>query len=67
MNCEVELDLSQTKDCILIEHHNITGVDLMITTTKLDVPATTLFIHDMIKCLENLKQGFKKNNILEKI
>ena len=32
MNCKVELDLSWSKDCVLIAHHNtITGVNVMIT------------------------------------
>ena len=36
INCEIELDLSWTKDCVLIEHHdNISGVNSMITGTKL--------------------------------
>ena len=35
INCEIELDLSWTKDCVLIKHHNITTVIFMITSTKL--------------------------------
>ena len=60
INCETELDLSWTKDCVLIEHHNnITGVNFMITSTKLDVPVGTLPINDNTKFLENIKQEFK--------
>ena len=61
INCEIELDLSWTKDCVLIEHHNnITGINFIITSTKLYVSAVTLSINDNIKFLENVKQGFKK-------
>ena len=61
MNWEMELDLSWTKDCILIQHHNnITGTNIMITSTKLYVPFVTMSINDNIKFLENIKQGFKR-------
>ena len=61
INCEIQLDLSWTKDCVLIEHHNnIAGVSFMITSTKLYVPVVTLSINDNIKFLENIKQGFKR-------
>ena len=61
INCERELDLSWTKDCVLIEHHNnIAGVNCMITSTELYVPVVTLSINDNIKFLENIKQGFKR-------
>ena len=34
-NCEMELALSWTKDCVLIEHHNNkTRVNFMINSTK---------------------------------
>ena len=39
----------------------------MITSTKHNVPVVTLPINDNIKFLENVKQGFKKNNFLEQI
>ena len=61
INCERELDLSWTKDCVLIEHHNnIAGVNCMITSTELYVPVVTLSINDNIKFFENIKQGFKR-------
>ena len=60
INCEIKLDLSWKKDCVLIQHHNnITGVNFMITCTKLYVPVVTLSVNDNIKFLENIKQGFK--------
>ena len=49
------------KDCVLTEHHNnLTGVNLIKTSTKICVPAVTLSINDNIKFLELLKQGIKK-------
>ena len=61
INCEKELDLSLGKDCVLIEHENdITGIDFMITSTKLYVQVVTLSVNDNIKFLENMKQRFKE-------
>ena len=61
MNCEIELDLSCGKDCILIEHHNnITGAKFQINNAKIYVPVVTLSINDNIKFLEIIKQGFKR-------
>ena len=61
INCEIELDLSWTKDCVLIEqNNNITGVHSVITSTTPYVPVVTLSINDNIKFLENIKQGFKR-------
>ena len=57
----IVLDLSWTKYCILIEHHDtITGANFMITSSKLYVPVVTLSINDNINFLENIKQGFKR-------
>ena len=57
VNCEIEFDLSWTKDCVLIEHHNsITGVSFVITSTTLYVPVVTMSMKENIKFLENLKQ-----------
>ena len=56
INCEIELDLSWTKDCVLSEHYNsITGTNFMIISTKLYVPVVTLSINDNIEFLENIK------------
>ena len=57
INSEVELDLSERKDCVLTEHNNITEVNFMITSTKRYVPVVTLSINDNIKLLQNLNQG----------
>ena len=61
VNCEIELDLSWAKDCVLSQHHNnITGAVFQINNLKLYVPVVTLSIIDNIKFLENLKQRFKR-------
>ena len=55
------------KDCVLIEqHNNITGVNVMITSTELYIPVVTLSINDNITFLENLKQVFKKTSFWNK-
>ena len=60
INCEVQVGLMWTKDCVLKEHHNnITGVNLMISSTKLYFPIVILSLNNNIKLLENLKN--KKN------
>ena len=58
IKCELELDLSWTKDCVLIQHHdNIEGVNVMMTSAKLYIPVVTLTVNDKIKFLENMAQG----------
>ena len=60
INCEIELDLSQTKDCVLSEHSSITGVTFQINNAKLYVSVFSLSINDNIKFLENIKQRFNR-------
>ena len=61
INCETKIDLTWKTYCILLEHHNnITGVNFMITSTKLYVPVVTVSVNYDIKFLENIKQGFKE-------
>ena len=61
INCEIELDLKWTKNCVLIEEdHNITGATFTVTSTKFYVPVVTLSINDNIKFLEYINQGFKR-------
>ena len=56
INCEIELDLSWAKDCVLIEHHNnITEANFMIIGTKPYVPVVAFSINDNIIFLENIK------------
>ena len=67
INCEVELDLNWSKNCIFIEHHNnITNVGFTINSTKLYVPVVTLSMNDNIKFLENVTLGFKRTISLNK-
>ena len=67
IDCEMELDLSRAKDCVLIQHHNnITEANFLITSTKLYVPVVTLSINGNLKFLENIKQGFKRTISLNK-
>ena len=57
LNCQIEIDLSQKKNCVLIEqNNNIKGVNLVITSAKLYVLVVTLSINDNTKFLENIKQ-----------
>ena len=76
IKCEIELDLSWSKECIISEISRtfrkvgnppvqqvakaITGAILQINNAKLYVPVVTLSINDNIKFLENIKQGFKR-------
>ena len=61
IDCEIELDLSWTEDCVLSEHYNIiTGAIFLMNGAKLYVPVVTLSIAGNIKFLENIKQGFRR-------
>ena len=49
-NFEVEFPLSYPKDNGIMQHHdNITGVDIIITSTKRYVPAVSLLLNINIK------------------
>ena len=74
INCEVEIILTWTKNCVLADttvraagNNNDppaivapTGLEFQITDTKLYVPVVTLSKENDIKLLEKLKSGFKK-------
>ena len=61
INCEVVLDLSRTKDCVLVQHNNnIAGINFMITSFKIFVLAVTLSMNGSTKFLEHLMQSFKR-------
>ena len=51
INCDTELHLSWTNDCVLIEQNN---------NIKLYVPVVNLCINDNNSFIENIKQGFKR-------
>ena len=58
INCEVNLILTWSKDCVIT---NSTGEGkFVITETKLYVPVVTLSSKDNEKLLQQLKSGFKK-------
>ena len=60
INCEVNLILTLSKDCVIT---NSTGEGkFAITETKLYVPVVTLSTKDNEKLLQRLKSDFKKNN-----
>ena len=61
INCEIELILTWSRDCVLI----YTNVDeqipiFTITQTNLYVPIVTLSTQDNVKLLPQLKSGFKR-------
>ena len=58
VNCEVNLILKCSKDCVIT---NSAGKrKFKITETKLYVPAVTLSTQDNAKLLQQLKPGFKR-------
>ena len=58
INCEVDLILTWSKDCVIT---NSTGAGkFAITETKLYVPVVTLSTQDNAKLLQQLKSGFKR-------
>ena len=64
INCEVELILTWSKNCVLadmtVANNPPTGLEFQIKDTKLYVPVVTLSKENDIKLLEKLKLGFKK-------
>ena len=58
INCEVNLILTWSKDCVIT---NSTGeANFKLTETKLYVPVVTLSAQDNAKLLQQLKSGFKR-------
>ena len=64
INCEVELILTWSKNCVLadmtVANNPPTGLEFQITDTKLYVPVVTLSKENDIKLLEQLKSEFKR-------
>ena len=58
INCEVNLILTSSKDCVIT--NSIGEGKFAITDTKLYVPVVTLSTKDSEKLLQQLKSGFKK-------
>ena len=59
INCEVNVILTWSKDCVI---SSATGeTKFKITDTKLYVPVVTLSTQDNVKLLQQLKSGFKSD------
>ena len=68
INCEIELILDWSTNCVIISTNNANQFPTFtITETNLYVPVLTLSTQDNSKLLPQLKNGFKKtitwNNI----
>ena len=61
INCEVELILDWSENCVVISTNIANQVPTFtITETNLDVPVVTLSTQDNAKLLPQLKSGFKR-------
>ena len=74
INCEIELDLSYPKECIISEisitptivgnlptpARQTTTATFQINNARLYVPVVTLSVNNNIKFLENIKQEFER-------
>ena len=58
INCEVQLILTWSKDCVVTSSES--EGKFTITETKLYVPVVTLSMQDNAKLLQQLKSGFKR-------
>ena len=78
INCEIELDLSWSKECIIPELSRTATVATnppypageaaeTNSSTKLYGPLVTLSINDNIKFSKNIKKTIYKNNFLKQI
>ena len=61
INCEIDLILIWSEDCILISGNIDDQVPkFAITDTKLNVPVVTLSTQENVKLLDQLKSDFKR-------
>ena len=58
INCEISLNLIESKNCVLCEEDKVTK--FAITDAKLHVPVVTLSTPYNSKLLQQLKSGFKR-------
>ena len=58
INCEVNLILTWSKDCVITNSEG--EIKIKITETKLYVPVVTLSTQDNAKLLQQLKSGFER-------
>ena len=62
VNCKIDLELTWHKDCMIFSENAAANqvVSLMITDTKLYIPAVTLSTKDNTNLTKQLNQGFKR-------
>ena len=60
INCESDLDLNWSKNCVPVANNEDQATTFSITDTKLYVPVVTLSTQDNTKLLEQLKSGFER-------
>ena len=60
INCEINLDLNWSENCVIVANNTDQDATFSITDTKLCVPVVTLLTQDNAKLLEQLKSGLKR-------
>ena len=60
INCEINLDLIWSKNCVILANNSDQATTFSIADTKLYVPIVTLSAQDNENLLEHLKSGFEK-------
>ena len=61
INCEVNLILTCSKNCVIIYTDVVNQIPTFtVTETNLHLPVVTLSTQDNVKLLEQLKSGFKR-------
>ena len=60
INCEINLILTWSANCVLSKTNANQATAFAITDTKLYVPVVTLSTQDNAKLLQQLKSGFKR-------
>ena len=60
INCEINLDLVWSKNCVILANNSDQATTFSIADTKLYVPIVTLSAQDNEKLLEHSISGFEK-------
>ena len=61
INCEINLDLKQSKNCVIVATNvAVQATTFLITDVKLYVPVVTLSTQNNTKLFEQLKSGFER-------
>ena len=67
INCEVNLILTWSRSCVIVSSNDANQIaTFAITDTKLYVPVVTLSTQDNAQLLQQLKSGFKREEIFIK-